>query len=64
MEILFESRELEDERRANYVIHTGHIYSVREKKPKPSVILEKTLPLFSQKFTHGLATSDTKGMSN
>ena len=47
LEMLFEVRELEDKKRANYVIDTRHIWSAREKKPK----ILFSLPLFSQRIT-------------
>ena len=58
--MLFESMELEDERKANCVIHIRH--KAPEKRNR-NVLLswQKPLPLFSQKFTQGLATSDAKG---
>ena len=41
--MLFETREQEEERRANHVIHNIHIKSVREKKPKRSVLFPSFL---------------------
>ena len=58
--MLFEPRWLEDERRANYVIHTRYtygadIFKTPEKKTRKALLC---LPLFTQNLIQALATSD------
>ena len=57
LEILFDSRELED-KEESITLFTLDIFKAPKKRNRNVLFC---LPIFSQTFTEGLATYDTKG---